>query len=419
MGDLPIFNLRAMRGGDHQSTAYALAALIDNSVQAEASKVEVIGIEARRGAHLRARRGLAEVGVLDNGSGMSPEVLRMALQFGNGTHLDDRTGLGRFGVGLPDASASQCRRVDVWTWQKGPDKAVNSHLDFNEMARGAMVLVPKPLQSPLPKKWRDRAGVVGASGTLVVWSRFEEYRLTWLGAQETLENTATLFGRIYRKFLDQGRLAVRFLALQDGLPVYEREALANDPLYLMSNSATPPPFATEPMFERWKADAAFPLDYGKAQHQVVVRMSLAKQQTVPADGLDRGSKLYGKHASSNVGLSILRAGRELGMDAGWVTGPGSLEPWWGAEVDFPPALDEIFGVDCTKQGAHRFSRMAQYDWQDHADEGGSESELHSRMQDEGDPNALLIPIADYIRAQLADIRRRLEEQTSALRSSAA
>ena len=60
---------------------------------------------------------------------MTPDILTMALEFGNGMRLADRSGIGRFGMGLPNASISQCRRVDIWTWQAGPDNAVHSYLD--------------------------------------------------------------------------------------------------------------------------------------------------------------------------------------------------------------------------------------------------------------------------------------------------
>ena len=40
------------------------------------------------------------------------------LQFGNGTKLDADKGIGKFGIGLPNASVSQCRKVEVYTWQK-------------------------------------------------------------------------------------------------------------------------------------------------------------------------------------------------------------------------------------------------------------------------------------------------------------
>ena len=78
--------------------------------------IEVLCLERRAVVNERERSRLHEIAVLDNGSGMDATTLRMALQFGNGTRLDDRSGIGRFGMGLPNASISQAARVDIWTW---------------------------------------------------------------------------------------------------------------------------------------------------------------------------------------------------------------------------------------------------------------------------------------------------------------
>ena len=107
----PELAVKAMRDSGYKNTAYALAELIDNSVQAKATNLEVICIEAYGQVNERSRRRIQAIGILDNGNGMLPEILRLALQFGNGTHLTDREGIGRFGMGLPNSSISQCRRM--------------------------------------------------------------------------------------------------------------------------------------------------------------------------------------------------------------------------------------------------------------------------------------------------------------------
>src|SRR3546814_20043758 len=84
-----------MRDSGYKNTAYALAELIDNSVQANASNVEVICLEAYRQVNERASRRIQAIGILDQGDGMTPETRRLALQFGNGTHLPDRKEIGR------------------------------------------------------------------------------------------------------------------------------------------------------------------------------------------------------------------------------------------------------------------------------------------------------------------------------------
>lgn len=118
--------IRAMRDSGYRNTAYALAELIDNAQQADAGLIEVFCLQKRELVEQRERSRIVKIGVLDDGNGMDAETLRMALQFGNGTRLNDRTGIGRFGMGLPNASISQAGRVDVWSWQVGPDNALHT-----------------------------------------------------------------------------------------------------------------------------------------------------------------------------------------------------------------------------------------------------------------------------------------------------
>ena len=126
------------------------------------------------------------------------------------------------------------------------------------------------------------------------------------------------------------------------------------------------------MFQTWgEEDEVFEIDYDGAKHEVLVRMSWARSETVPEDLTDRGAKPYGKHAAKNVGVSIVREGRELDLDTGWTNSYDPTERWWGVEVEFPSTLDEIFGVTNNKQSATIFSHMAQFDWQSEASSGES------------------------------------------------
>jgi hypothetical protein len=414
----PELAVKAMRDSGYRNTAYALAELIDNSIQADASEVELICVEKYEQINSQKRLRLQEIGTIDNGNGMSAQTLAIALQFGNGTHLEDRAGIGRFGMGLPNSSISQCRRLDVWTWTNGPDNAIHSYLDVGDIQSGVKDRVPLPSPSPVPAKWRERSEVLGTSGTLVVWSHFEEYRLTWRGAEATLRNTEAIIGRMYRKFINDGRVAIHLVRVEDGGESSRRLAVVNDPLYLMRNSSTPEPFNKEPMFQPWgENDEEFTIEFDGKLHKVFVRFSWARPETVPDDGLNRGSKPYGKHAMKNLGLSIVREGRELDLDTSWTNSYDPTERWWGAEVEFPATLDEIFGVTNNKQSATIFSQLAQYDWKADAEDNESRSSFIERASGEGDPRALLIPIVEHIRDQITQLRKRTEQQTKGTRGS--
>src|SRR5438105_8657190 len=100
----------ATRSTGYRSLAAALAELIDNGLQAGADRIRVFINEERTGNGREI-----SIAVLDNGSGMDAHTLVKALQFGGSNRFDDRTGLGRFGMGLPNSSVSQSRRLQVYT----------------------------------------------------------------------------------------------------------------------------------------------------------------------------------------------------------------------------------------------------------------------------------------------------------------
>lgn len=420
-GDIipPELAVRAMRDSGYRNTDYALAELIDNSVQANATQVDVVCFEVMKQVNQRKSRRIEQIAVIDNGDGMTPETLRIALQFGNGTHLKDRKGIGRFGMGLPNSSISQCRRLEVWSWQAGPQNAMWTYLDVDEIEQGLLKSVPVPENRSVPQEWRDRSDVIGTSGTLVLWSNFDDHRLQWRGAKATLENTEVLIGRMYRKFIDAGDLTIRLTAYNEDGSSFDAPARVNDPLYLMPNSSTPAPFDKEPMFQKWgEGDQSFEIALDGVVHTVFVRISWAKEDTITrGSSPDRGSMPYGKHSARNVGVSVVRERRELELDKGWTIGYDPRERWWGIEVEFPSALDEIFGVTNNKQHANTFAAMAQFDWTDEADPGEQRSAFRERLQADGDPRSLLIDIAEYIHEQLDEIRRRVKAQTKGKRSS--
>ncbi len=349
---------------------------------------------------------------------MTPETLRKALQFGNGNRLNDRSGIGRFGMGLPNASISQAGRVDVWTWQNGPDNAYHSYLDVSEIEKGEMSLIPTPDQQSVPKEWSELSECIGKTGTLVVWTKLDFHRLTWKSAKSTLSNTEQIAGRIYRRFIHDGKLRLRLLAVKDdGSILSDHNAQVVDPLYLLPSPNVPEPFKDRPMFE-FVHDDPVEIEYGGKTHTVHVRYSVALPETVEAaNGADRGRTPYGKHAQANMGVSVVRAGRELMLDKGWCNGYDPRERWWGAEVDFPPALDEIFGVTNNKQAATHFSELATIDWQQLAEDGEDFRDVVNRLKEDEDPVGWLLELSDSLKRNLKQLLETVKAQAVGGRGS--
>lgn len=409
--------ITAMRDSGYKNTAYALAELIDNAQQANATTIEVLCFQKQELVQQRMRSRVSEIAVLDNGSGMDALTLRMALQFGNGTRLNDRAGIGRFGMGLPNASISQARRLDVWSWQNGPDNALHTYLDLDDIEAGTMVVVPEARHNPLPANWRSVSENIGKSGTIVVWSELDVNRLTWKSAKSTLANTGRLAGRIYRYFIANNRLSIRLCAYEEGTIVSDEQAVVEDPLYRIPSMKLPAPFNTTPMF-REVSETFEEIEYNDRTHRVRVKYTVADQATIDqAGGVDRGRTTYGIHARGNIGVSVLRAGRELMLDQGWCIGYDPRERWWGAEVEFPPALDELFGVTNNKQAATHFAELATVDWRELAQEGDEFRDVVRRLKDEGDPRGWLLGLADSIKRNLEALRDVIKGQAAGTRST--
>ena len=86
----------------YRSTAAAVSEIIDNSIEAHAKNIEIIVFDKLND---RGIKKITKIAIVDDGTGMDNEVLATSLQFGNGSKLNSRKGLGRFGIGLPNSSS--------------------------------------------------------------------------------------------------------------------------------------------------------------------------------------------------------------------------------------------------------------------------------------------------------------------------
>ena len=410
--------IEAMRDSGYRDAAHALAELVDNAVQAGATDIEVLCLDKVEFAGQRNRRRVDRVAVLDNGSGMSKEVLQMALQFGNGTHLDpdSQDGIGKFGMGLPNSSISQCQRVDVWTWQQG--QVLHSYLDVDEIRSGKLSTVPDPRPDRIPKDIRALAQQqLGECGTLVVWSRLD--RVRWKSSRALLENSEFVIGRMYRYFLAEGKTTVRLAAFSpaasDGKMEcdFDKNVLPNDPLYLMTGTSCPQlpvPHSHETLFEEYGPPEEIEVRLPGRKRPAVVRIkySIVRQPVRKLLGekySNPGASPQGQHAARNIGISLVRAGRELELSHAHVIGYDPVERWWGIEVSFPPPLDHLFGVTNNKQSATGF---VEFDLdEDAAAEGLKPGEFLEQLKENEDPRWVMYEISKRIHANLVAMRKQL------------
>lgn len=419
--------IEAMRDNGYKNPAYAIAELIDNSIQANAKNVELLCAEKEFIHSTRKTLNLEQIAILDDGNGMEQDTLKKALQFGNGTRLErkQRTGMGRFGMGLPASSISQCRRVEVWSWTKGVENALCVHLDIDEIKAGTNITMPEPKKKVIPDIWLKNGKHFGESGTLVVWSKLD--RVIWRKGKTIIDNSEKVIGRMYRKFLNTGNVSIRMFVFDmdtnDGAnTLIEKYALPNDPMYLMKKTSCPDPFEEKAMFQPFpdpnNYKINFPINFKGEDHYVTVTLSYASEEARKEN--NAGSQPHGKHAQSNEGISIVRAGRELEIDKTLLISHDTTERWWGVEVEFPPSLDEIMGVSNNKQTARNFTMALQAtrDIEDILSKSKMTYTAHiAELEEEGDPSAPLLDICMKINSQLRIMREAIKKQTKGLRST--
>ena len=408
----PAMTVRAMRDSRYRHPANAIAELIDNSIDANADGVELLLQEHRVQASNNYVWRVKSLAVLDDGSGMSEETLAQALRFGGRISGQGLRKIGKYGMGLPTASASQCKRLDVWTWQHGVESAHHGYLDIKEVQEGKQQLIATEQQGP-PPEWLARATLdVSESGTLVVWSKIDRIPNQ---AETIFRHVADEIGRTYRHYINDG-VTIRMAAFRGNSNTpregTDTKVLPNDPLYLMAPSNTPDPWNGRPMFVEIQAmRETYTVTFSKREETIDVIYSIVKNDPVAIGEHKRinpGNRLYGRHARRNMGVSIVRENREIVLDDSCVdTSPGGgaypLNRWWGCEVRFNSGCDDLFGVDHNKQMVAHFSQLLK--------EAGISAEDDSRLRDildaENDP---LVQIAVDIRRNIRSLMDQIADQ---------
>lgn len=350
---MPNMTVRAMRDSRYKHPANALAELIDNSIDAGGRRIEVLVSEEQQVITTRRRWRVGEIAVVDDGSGMDARTLEQALRFGGRGGQGQLNRIGRYGMGLPTASVSQARRVDVWTWQKY-DEILHSYIDLGKVEKGEQTEVPRAERGELPAKWRDFITpdlTATQSGTLVVWSKIDRIKIQ---ADTMFRQLESEVGRIYRHFINDGELAIRMARRRGAFdPEDDTFVRPNDPLYLMANSSTPSPWGESPMFQPVGNVVRYPVRIDEREETVEVRYSIVSKGALGLQAQNPGALPHGQHARDNMGVSVVRENREIVLEDAFVrTGGRGDTPqnrWWGCEIRFNQGCDDLFGVDHNKQ----------------------------------------------------------------------
>ena len=365
----------ALRNTGYKNIESAVSEILDNSVEAEAKNIFVILSE---GIANSGRKVVNEMAFLDNGTGMNPDDLEGCLGIGVTTR-HDRKGMGRFGVGLPQASLYACPEVEVYSWQDGIENCKKVFLDINKVKDGEQTELEDPELCEVPEEYKHFINYktlveeydFSESGTLVIWKNCD--RVTPKTRGPLVERLEFSIGQRFRYFISQNLCSIRIICMENqdnAVDVYP-----NDPLFLLPNNYVlcNPQFPgkayikkqneeLEPCFEPYGDEngVIVPVKYidkfgNIAESSVTVRFSIVKSKfydETAFSGKDPGSSEFGsKFARRMEGISVVRANREIDFRK-FDYFDNLNKPqhrWWGCEIRFMPELDEAFGVSNNKQ----------------------------------------------------------------------
>lgn len=353
--------VRGMRDVGYKSAASAINELNDNAFQAGASRISVW--MKLRGQHVEA------IAIIDDGHGMSPEAIRLAMLWG-GTHREGSRDLfGRFGFGLPSASVSIGRSFSVYS-KPASASWHGSTFDLDEVEDGkytdanGRIVMPEPTSSSLPTwvvEGIAHKGAWGTSdlehGTVVVIEKPD--KLSPVTVTALVNHFKQTFGLVYRNFCTQRPILVQG---EKVTPV--------DPLFLT-------PGGWQYNYDSQRARELDPVvvpipSKGAVEAgQLTVRFSympytfLRPDPDQPKEKGQRNNPRFSV-ADSNNGLIIMRSGRQLdvvttsrGQDANIKSKffVNNDDRTWAVEIDFTPTLDDEFSVTTSKQGVKMSSRI--------------------------------------------------------------
>ena len=226
----------ALRNTGYKNIESAVSEIIDNSVEANAKNVFVI---LREGIAASGRKVVTEIGFLDNGDGMSTSILGNCLGIGVSTR-QARKGMGRFGVGLPQASLYACPEIEVYSWQNGIENTQKVYLDINKIKDGDQTEIADPELTTIPEPYASYIHYqtifeqydFSKSGTLVIWKKCDRINPKTRGPlTERLEFS---LGQKFRYFIHDGESKIKIIC--DENPEAAVDVAPNDPLFLMEDN---------------------------------------------------------------------------------------------------------------------------------------------------------------------------------------
>lgn len=177
----------------------AVADLVDNSVAAEATSIEIDLVFEGPDSWLR---------IVDNGQGMTRSEATEAMRYGAHQEYEDES-LGKFGLGLKTASLSQCRRLSIVSRRgHGSGRLEARLLDLDHVVEQDSWRILAPRTSQIDDRLREP--LRSESGTVVLWEKLDRllgYKIQWgRHAERALDSLAEELryhlGVVFHRFID-------------------------------------------------------------------------------------------------------------------------------------------------------------------------------------------------------------------------
>lgn len=347
--------VESLRDSGYRDVRKALNDLIDNSIQAEAPRIDVI-FTSEKPAEKGARQKVTNIGVLDLGYGMIPEMISESVAWGGTDRHNTRDGFGRFGFGLPTASISVTRTYEVYSKVKGGDWH-KVKIDLNEIANKNLVgekykpLVEKStLPLPVIEYINEHHKVTDLEHGTLVWlmnpDRIRSFTQPSIFESKMLQN----MGLTYRNFIGKTELFVNGKRVDHIDPKFlNSEAMYYD----ISNGHIAETDRDPIVFEMTRTDEKGNEIKGKVE----IRMSwMHPKFQRNLDGSEHKGRLTVMKENNHSYFVICRAGRQIDtiQHPNYQNDTNNIailnyDRNWCIEVDFEPALDELFGVTTNKQ----------------------------------------------------------------------
>jgi len=309
----------------------AIADVIDNSISAHASKVQVL-FPTNPLAYLA-------VGIMDNGEGMSNDELLEAMRYGSMASEDQRADddLGRFGMGMKSASLSQCRRLTVISFD-----GIEYHgyrWDYSYILEKQDWIIQELSKKEIETIPYSDTFLRQKAGTLVVWDDFD-----------VLSKSSG--GQVYETLTELRNTVEQSLAL-----IFHRYLSASDntKLEIQINNLSVSPL--DPFLER------HPKTTSKKERTIAIpdsdgveRLIRIKPYVLPfaTDLKEKDKKLIGgvENLRAKQGFYIYR-NKRLIIWGTWFGMNKRAELTKNARirVDIPNSLDDIWAIDIKKQNA--------------------------------------------------------------------